>query len=167
MGVPRFGTGQISSLPNLLVLNITRYEKQREEEESLLSAFTMGVYGDVLEGFNRLDDASLLKRKIPLPRPLGRMCSPIAWPVWPVRPAGRNAAWFKEAFQEIIRAILINERVYAPAPWAFAHGMGQKLSMGSFRWTRCPRMKRKDRKPEKIRREKSSSSSDGYPELGL
>ena len=141
--VPYLGTyverthdlGMVRSLLRFLVLNITRYENGGEE--GLLSAFRqLGGYGDVLEGLNRLDDASLLKllRDNPFTQAAQqdvfaeRLASLAQYAL-----RGECGSQVQEAFQEIIRAILINESVYMP----LRHGLlpmewEGKMSYGEF-----------------------------------
>lgn len=127
--------GTARSLLRLLVLNITRYENGGEE--GLLSAFRqLSGYGDVLEGLNRLDDASLLKllRENPFTQASQqdvfseRLASLAQYAL-----RGECGSQVQEAFQEIIRAILINESVYMP----LRHGLlpmewDGKMSYGEF-----------------------------------
>ena len=122
-------------LLRLLVLRITRYENGGEE--GLLSAFRqLSGYGDVLEGLNRLDDASLLKllRENPFTQASQqdvfseRLASLAQYAL-----RGECGSQVQEAFQEIIRAILINESVYMP----LRHGLlpmewDGKMSYGEF-----------------------------------
>lgn len=108
--------GTARTLISLLMLNITRYENGGEE--GLLLAFRqLGSYGEVLSSLNQLDDKALLKllqdneftkaaRSDAFAEQLAGMASRAL--------RGEFGAEAKEAFQEIVRAILINESVYMP-----------------------------------------------------
>ena len=108
--------GTARTLISLLMLNITRYENGGEE--GLLLAFRqLGSYGDILSGLNQLDDASLLKllrenqytqavKADTFAERLAGMASRAL--------RGEFGAEAREAFQEIVRAMLINESVYMP-----------------------------------------------------
>lgn len=108
--------GTARGLISLLMLNIARYEDG--QEEGLLMAFRqLGSYGDILSGLNQLDDAALLKllrensytqaaRADQFSEKLAGMAMRAL--------RGEFGMEAREAFQEIVRAILINESVYMP-----------------------------------------------------
>lgn len=108
--------GTARTLISLLMLNITRYENGGEE--GLLLAFRqLGSYGDILSGLNQLDDAALLKllrenqytQAVKADTFAERMAAMASRAL-----RGEFGAEAREAFQEIVRAILINESVYMP-----------------------------------------------------
>lgn len=108
--------GTARDLISLLVLNMTRYENGGEE--SLLLAFRqLGGYSETLSSLNQLDDKALLKllrentfteaaKSDGFAERLAGMAARAL--------RGEFGAETREAFQEIVRAILINESVYMP-----------------------------------------------------
>ena len=108
--------GTARGLISLLMLNVARYENGGEE--GLLAAFRqLSGYGETLSGLNQLDDAALLKllrenaftqavRADTFAEKLSGMAAKAL--------RGEFGAEAREAFQEIVRAILINESVFMP-----------------------------------------------------
>lgn len=108
--------GTARGLISLLMLNVARYENGGEE--GLLAAFRqLSGYGDTLSGLNQLDDKALLKllrentftqaaRTDTFAEKLSDMASKAL--------RGEFGAEAREAFQEIVRSILINESVFMP-----------------------------------------------------
>lgn len=108
--------GTARGLISLLMLNVARYENGGEE--GLLVAFRqLSGYGETLSGLNQLDDAALLKllrenaftqavRADTFAEKLSGMAAKAL--------RGEFGAEAREAFQEIVRAILINESVFMP-----------------------------------------------------
>ena len=108
--------GTARGLISLLMLNVARYENGGEE--GLLAAFRqMSGYGEKLSGLNQLDDGALLKllrendytqavKADTFAEKLSDMASKAL--------RGEFGAEAREAFQEIVRAILINESVFMP-----------------------------------------------------
>ena len=127
--------GTARGLISLLMLNVARYENGGEE--GLLAAFRqLSGYGDTLAGLNQLDDKALLKllrenaftqaaRADTFAEKLSGMASKAL--------RGEFGAEAREAFQEIVRAILINESVFMP----LRHGIlplewGNKMMYSEF-----------------------------------
>lgn len=108
--------GTARGLISLLMLNVVRYENGGEA--GLLAAFRqLSGYGETLSGLNQLDDAALLKllrenaftqavRADTFAEKLSGMAAKAL--------RGEFGAEAREAFQEIVRAILINESVFMP-----------------------------------------------------
>ena len=108
--------GTARGLISLLMLNVARYENGGEE--GLLAAFRqLSGYGETLSGLNQLDDEALLKllrenaftqaaRADTFAEKLSGMAAKAL--------RGEFGAEAREAFQEIVRAILINESVFMP-----------------------------------------------------
>lgn len=107
--------GPLRSLLNLLVLNIARYEDGAEGP--LLASFRqLGRYGELLSGLNKLDDEAILKllkendfaraAASPFVQGLARAADQAM--------RGMLGTDAQEAFEEIIRALLVNESVYMP-----------------------------------------------------
>lgn len=108
--------GTARSLISLLMLNVARYENG--DEKGLLMAFRqLSGYGDSLAGLNQLDDAALMKllrenafteaaKADAFSESLASMATKAL--------RGEFGAEAREAFQEIVRAILINESVFMP-----------------------------------------------------
>lgn len=108
--------GTARGLISLLMLNVARYENGGEE--GLLASFRqLSGYGETLSGLNQLDDAALLKllrenaftqavRADTFAEKLSGMAAKAL--------RGEFGAEAREAFQEIVRAILINESVFMP-----------------------------------------------------
>ena len=108
--------GTARTLISLLMLNITRYENGGET--GLLAAFRkLSGYGEVLAGLNELDDNALLKllrensfteavKQDSFSTHLAQLASRAL--------RGECGTETKEAFQEIVRAMLLNESVYMP-----------------------------------------------------
>lgn len=108
--------GTARKLISLLMLNVTRYENG--DEKGLLMAFRqLSGYNDFLSGLNKLDDAALLKLLKD-----NSFTQAVSEDVFARRFAqlsakalrGEFGSQAKEAFQEILRAILLNESVYMP-----------------------------------------------------
>ena len=108
--------GTARTLLSRLMLDLARYENGGEE--GLLLAFRqLGGYGDILAGLNQLDDAALLKllRENGFTRAadaddFARQLSQSALRAL----RGDYGTQVREAFQEVVRAFLINESVYLP-----------------------------------------------------
>ena len=108
--------GTARGLIRLLMLNVARYENG--SEGGLIAAFRqMSGYGDALSGLNQLDDDALMKllrensftqaaRADVFAEKLSSMASKAL--------RGEFGTEAREAFQEIVRAILINESVFMP-----------------------------------------------------
>ena len=112
----RHDLGKIRTLIGLLTLNIARYENGGEE--GLLTAFRqLEGYGEVLSGLNRLDDDALLRllRENAFTRAaegdqFARQLAQTAAQAM----QGRYGAEVRDGFQEILRALLLNESVFMP-----------------------------------------------------
>lgn len=108
--------GMVRTLIGMLSLNIARYENA--SEEGVLTAFRqLSGYGDILGSLNQLDNAALLRlmRENPFQEAVQkdtftRLLSSLASRAL----RGELGVETREGFQEIIRAILINESVYMP-----------------------------------------------------
>ncbi|MGI5962421.1 MAG: hypothetical protein ACOX7N_01740 [Lawsonibacter sp.] len=108
--------GSSRGLIRLLFLNLTRYENGGEE--GLLRAFRqLSSYGDILGGLNQLDDEALLKllkenaftqavRQDNFSQQFAQLASRAL--------RGECGTQAQEAFEEIVRAILIHESVFMP-----------------------------------------------------
>ncbi len=140
--------GTARSLLRLLILNMARYENGGRGRPA--PAFRqLSGYGEVLEGLNQLDDAALMKllrendftqaaRQDQFAERLA------ARPQQALR--GACGADVREAFQEIVRAMLVNESVYMPLHHRlFPLEWKGKMRIRSCGWTRTPRRER--RKP--------------------
>ena len=108
--------GTVRTLLSLLMLDIARYENG--SEDGLMLAFRqLGGYGNALAGLNQLDDADvwrLLKETVfnnavQSDQFAARMAQTMTAAL-----SGRYGADMREAFQEILRALMINESVYMP-----------------------------------------------------
>lgn len=113
--------GAARTFIRMLVLNVTRYENG--DEASMLQAFRqLSRSGEALAGLNQLDDKALLKllretdftkaaRADAFSDRLAALASHAL--------RGEGGTDLREAFKEIVRAMLINESVYMP----LRHGM--------------------------------------------
>ena len=108
--------GKARMLMGMLVLDMARYENG--SEEGLLAAFRqLGGYGDILGGLNQLDDAALMKLMRENAFTQAAEADQFAEQLARTASAalqGRMGVDAREAFQEIVRAFLINESVYMP-----------------------------------------------------
>ena len=108
--------GKVRTLVGMLMLDMARYENG--SEEGLLASFRqLGGYGDILGGLNQLDDAALMK--LMRDNTFTRAAEADQFAEQLARTAtaalqGRMGTDAREAFQEIVRAFLINESVYMP-----------------------------------------------------
>ena len=108
--------GRPRTLLSMLMLNVARYENGKEEE--VMASFRqLSGYGDTLTGLNQLDDAALWKllqentftRAAAQDQFAGQMAELIHRAL-----RGECGADAREAMQELLRALLINESVYLP-----------------------------------------------------
>ena len=108
--------GRPRTLLSMLMLNVARYENGAEEE--VMAAFRqLSGYGDTLAGLNQLDDAALWKllreneftRAAAQDQFAGQMAELAHRAL-----RGECGADAREAMQELLRALLINESVYIP-----------------------------------------------------
>lgn len=108
--------GTARTLIRLLMLDITRYENG--SEEGVLSSFRqLSSYGDILGGLNQLDDKALMKllRENSFTQAVkedvfSQRLSELAAKAL----RGECGTQAREVFEEIVRAMLINESVYMP-----------------------------------------------------
>lgn len=108
--------GTARTLLSRMMLDMARYENGGEEG-LLLSFRQLGGYGDILSGLNQLDDAALLKllRENSFTRAadaddFARQLTQSTQRAL----RGEYGSQVREAFQEVLRAFLINESVYMP-----------------------------------------------------
>lgn len=107
--------GPLRALVNLLVLNTARYEDGAEEP--LLRAFRqLSGYGETLAGLNQLDDASILKllRENDFTRAADSSFTQGLAQAANQALKGAYGPDAREAFAEIVRAMLVYESVYMP-----------------------------------------------------
>lgn len=108
--------GPLRALLNLLVLGTVRYEGGAEGP--LLLAFRqLGGYGEMLNGLNQLDDAAILK--LLRENDFARAAEEGSFAQKLARAAeqalrGTYGPEAKEAFAELVRALLVHESVYMP-----------------------------------------------------
>lgn len=108
--------GTVRALIGMLVLDIARYENS--SEEGMLTAFRqLGGFGDILGGLNQLDDKALLR--LMQENPFQQAARNDAFADQLAATASRALRGelgpdVREAFQEIMRSILLNESVYMP-----------------------------------------------------
>ena len=108
--------GRPRTLLSLLMLHTARYENGAEE--GVMQAFRqLGGYGEMLAGLNKLDDAALWKlirendftRAVAQEQFSGQLAALAERAL-----RGECGADAREAMQELMRALLINESVYLP-----------------------------------------------------
>lgn len=108
--------GKIRTMISLLTLNVVRYENG--DEEGLLASFRqLSGYGELLTGLNQLDDQAILRllRENPFARSVqsDQFAQQFASAASQAM-QGRYGAEVRDGFQEIVRAMLVNESVYMP-----------------------------------------------------
>lgn len=108
--------GTLRDMLNLLTLNVARYENGAEDA-LLLSFRQLEGYGELLSGLNKLDDAAILKLLKENNFTKAVMADQFAQQLAHTASQALKGMYgndAREAFQEIVRAILINESVYMP-----------------------------------------------------
>ena len=108
--------GAVRNFLSLLVLDMTRYENGMESE--LLMAFRqMSNYGDSLSGLSKLNDAEVWKllkdNEFTLASKSDVFAEKMAQATTRAL-SGEFGTDMRESFQEILRALMINESVYMP-----------------------------------------------------
>lgn len=107
--------GPLRNLVNLLILNVTRYENGAEKQ--LLQAFRqMEGYSEMLGGLNKLDDAAILKllKENDFTRAAASRFTEMFTSTAAQALRGTYGPDVRDAFAEIIRALLVQESVYMP-----------------------------------------------------
>lgn len=108
--------GALRDMLNLLTLQVARYENG--SEGAMLLAFRqLEGYGDLLSGLNQLDDAAILKLLRENNFTKAVQADSFAQQLAQTASQALKGAYgndAREAFQEIVRAMLINESVYMP-----------------------------------------------------
>ncbi len=107
--------GPLRSLLNMLVLNLTRYENG--SEQALLQSFRqLGGYSETLNSLNQLDDKAILKllQENDFTRASGSQFAQTLSTIASKALEGAYGQDVREAFAEIVRAMLIQESVFLP-----------------------------------------------------
>lgn len=108
--------GTLRTMISLLMLNVVRYENGGEE--GLLAAFRqLGGYSETLAGLNQLDDSALLRllqensftKAVEADHFADQLAQTAAQAL-----QGKYGAEVRDGFQEIMRALLMNESVFMP-----------------------------------------------------
>ena len=108
--------GTIRTYISLLMLNMARYENG--DEAGLLTAFRqLSGYGETLAGLNKLDDAAILRllrendfsKAVQMDQFAQRLAHTASQAL-----QGKYGADVRDGFEEIVRAMLLNESVYMP-----------------------------------------------------
>lgn len=112
--------GRCRGLLSLLILQVARYENGSEEQ--MLQAFRqMEGYGGVLGGLNQLDDAAILKllRENEFSKAGGSSFADALTQTAARALQGTYGPDVRDAFSEVIRAMLVNQSVYLPVNHLF------------------------------------------------
>lgn len=107
--------GTVRDLLNLLILNTTRYENGSEEQ--LLQSFRqMEGYSELLSGLNKLDDAAIMKllQENDFTRAAGNQFADALASTAAQALRGSFGPDVRDAFAEIVRAMLVQQSVYMP-----------------------------------------------------
>ena len=108
--------GTVRTMIGMLMLDIARYENA--SEAGMLAAFRqLGGLGDILTGLNQLDNAALLKLLKENPFQKAAQNDSFSEQLSAAAARAMHGEFgpdVREAFQEILRSILINESVYMP-----------------------------------------------------